>query len=249
VNNQELLIDHLDKTLQGESIPEAAALIASDSQAREEWEYLQTAVEAVQHVVLYDRVGAIRAEMQGARVVPMPPPTVRRKAGRWLRIAASLVLLVGAFTIYKFATVSTGRFYNEHFSTYSLSTTRGEAEASALEEAYRNNNWDEVVSQYNALTTKTNKEHFLAGMAAMELSQFPQAIERFNTVLTSNAATGDNYFQDEAEYYLALAYIASKQPGEADVLLKRISASNNHVYQQKARNMLGLDWKIIRLRN
>jgi len=80
----------------------------------------------------------------------------------------------------------------------------------------------------------------------MELSQFPQAIERFNTVLTSNAATGDNYFQDEAEYYLALAYIASKQPGEADVLLKRISASNNHVYQQKARNMLGLDWKIIR---
>jgi hypothetical protein len=53
VNNQEILIDHLDKTLQGESLPEAEALMAADSNAREEWQYLQTAVEAVQHAALY----------------------------------------------------------------------------------------------------------------------------------------------------------------------------------------------------
>ena len=41
VNNQELLIDHLDKKMQGESLPEAEALLQTDSNAREEWQYLQ----------------------------------------------------------------------------------------------------------------------------------------------------------------------------------------------------------------
>lgn len=245
MNNHELLVDHLDRTLQGDTLPEAAALMATDSQAREDWEYLQTAVEAVQHAALHQKVAAIRAEMQPAAVVPMQQPAVRRMARRVMLVAAALIVLAGVLTVYKFATVSTDRFYNEYYSAYTLSTTRGGEETSAIDEAYRNGNWNEVVNQYNALTVNTNKDHFLAGMAAMELKQFPQAAERFNTVLNNNATTGDNYFQDEAEYYLALAYIANNQAQEADSLLKAISASNNHLYQQRAKNMLGLDWKII----
>lgn len=248
VNNQEILIDHLDKTLQGEALPEAEALIAADSNARQEWQYLQTAVEAVQHAALYAKVATIRGEMQPAAVVTMRQPVVRSMTKRIFSIAAALILLIGAVAVYKFATVSSESFYNEHYSSYTLSTTRGEGETSLTEQAYRNGNWNEVITQYNAIAAKTNKDHFLAGMAAMELKQYPQAIERLNAVIVNNAASGDSYFQDEAEYYLALAYIANHQTGEAAALLRKIKANNGHLYQQKAKDMLGLDWKIIELK-
>jgi tetratricopeptide (TPR) repeat protein len=248
VNNQELLINHLDKTLQGQALPEAEALIASDSDAREEWQYLQQAVDAVQHTALTAKVAAIGAEMQTARVVSIQRPVVRNLTRRVFRIAAAVVLLVGTVAVYKFVTVSPEGFYNDHYSSYTLSTTRGEGETSTLDDAYRNNNWNEVVTQYNALAAKTNKEHFLAGIAYMELKQYTQAIDRFNAVLSSNAGSGDNYFQDEAEYYLALAYIANKQAKEAGGLLRKINAENGHLYHQKANDMLGLDWKIVEIK-
>jgi hypothetical protein len=248
VNNQELLIDHLDKTMQGESLPEAEALLAGDSNAREEWQYLQTAVEAIQHTALQAKVAAIRAEMQSASVVPMRQLVVRRMTRNIFRVAAAVILLVGAVAVYKFMTVSAKNFYQDNYSSYTLTTTRSEGETSLLEQAYRNSNWNEVVTQYNAIAVKTNKDHFLAGMAAMELKQYPQAIERLSEVLNSNVRTGDNYFQDEAEYYLALAYIANNQTGEAATLLRKIKANNGHLYQQKAKDMLGLDWKILELK-
>lgn len=227
MTNQELLIDHLDKTIQGESLPEAEALLASDSNALEEWQYLQTAVEAAQHTALYEKVGAIRAEMKSAKVI-----SIQHKI---LRVAAAIVLLLGVVTVYKykFASVSADEFYNEHYTSYTLSTSRGGAEASQLEQAYRNNNWNEVVTQYNALAAKNSKDHFLAGMAAMELKQYQQSIERFNLVLNNS----DGLFQDEAEYYLALAYIADKQPEEAKRLLRKIESDNGHSYQQKVKEM------------
>lgn len=248
VNNHEILIDHLDKTIQGESLPEAEQLLASDSEAREDFQYLQTAVEAVKHTALHARVAAIRTAMQPAAVVPMKQTEARTITRNILRVAAVLFLLLGSVTVYKLVTVSSGDLFQKHYTSYTLNTARGEEAASPLEQAYRNNNWSEVSTQFEDLVSKTNKDHFLAAMAAMELKQYPQAIGRFNAVLNNNARTGDNYFQDEAEYYLALAYIADDKAEGAAPLLKRILAEEGHLYQQKAKDILGIDFKILELK-
>jgi hypothetical protein len=237
VNNQELLIDHLDATKQGASIAEAEALLASDANAREEWQYLQTAVDAIQYNALHEKVAAIRAEMQPAAVVPIE----QRSTRRFIRIAVAAILVFGALTVYKLATVNADKFFNENYSSYTLSTTRGEPAVSPLEQAYRNGNWNDVVTQYNALSTKTNKDHFLAGMASMELKQYPDAIQIFNLVIQNHS----DYFQDETEYYLALAYIADRRVEEAGLLLRKMEADNYHLFHQKAKDMLGLDFKIL----
>lgn len=177
VNNHEILIDHLDKTIQGESLPEAEALLANDNEAREDFQYLQTAVEAVKHTALHARVAAIRTEMQPAMVVPMRQPEARAITRNILRVAAVLFLLLGSVTVYKLVTVSSGNLYQKHYTSYTLTTTRGEEATSLLEQAYRNNNWSEVSTQYEAIVSKTNKDHFLAAMASMELKQYPQAID------------------------------------------------------------------------
>lgn len=244
MNNQELLIDHLDKKLRGESNPEAEALLQTDASAREDWQNLLASVDAVQHAALFEKVGAIRSEMRSTAAVQLEKPAMRSVTRNILRVAAALLFLVGIAVVYKLATVSNAGFYQEHYTTYQLPTTRSNAGSAAIETAYRNNNWNEVLSVYNAITTKTNKDHFLSGMALLELKQYTEAIGRFTTVTNS----GDNYFQDESEFYLALAYIATAQTGEANTLLKKIKSDTGHLYQQKAADMLGIDLKILELK-
>jgi tetratricopeptide (TPR) repeat protein len=243
VNNQELLIDHLDKKIQGESLPEAEALLQSDSNAREEWQYLQAAVDAVEHHALHAKVAAIRAEMQ-----PAQKAVVRSITRNIYRIAAAIVLLIGSLAIYKFATVNADDFYTRHYIAYELPTSRNGAESPAIEAAYRNADWNAVINLYNSLSAKGNQDHFLAGIAALELKQFPQAIERFTQILNNNSVNNDTYFQDESEYYLALAYIANDEIAKASTLLDKIKADNNHLYREKAENMSGTDFKILELK-
>lgn len=243
VNNHELLIDHLDRKIQGESLPEAEALLQSDSNAREEWQYLQSAVDAVEHHALHARVAAIRAEMQ-----PAQKPVVRSITRNIYRIAAAIVLLIGSLAIYKFATVNADDFYTRHYIAYELPTSRSGAETPAIEAAYRNADWNAVINLYNSLSTKGNQDHFLAGIAALELKQFPQAIERFTQILNNNSVNNDTYFQDESEYYLALAYIANEEIARASTLLDKIKADNNHLYREKAENITGTDFRILELK-
>lgn len=243
VNNQELLIDHLDRKIQGESLPEAEALLQSDSNAREEWQYLQAAVDAVEHHALHAKVAAIRVEMQ-----PAQKPVVRSITRNIYRIAAAIVLLIGSLAIYKFATVNADDFYTRHYIAYELPTSRSGAETPAIELAYRNADWNAVINLYNSLSDKGNQDHFLAGIAALELKQFPQAIERFTQILNNNAVNNDTYFQDESEYYLALAYIANDEIAKASTLLDKIKADSNHLYREKAENMSGTDFKILELK-
>ncbi len=268
-NNQELLIDHLDKTMQGESLPEAEVLLQSDSNAREEWQYLQAAVDAVEHHALHAKVAAIGAEMStqaeatgdipatsrpamqvvtGAPEATAQKPVVRSITRKIYRIAAAIVLLIGSLVIYKFATVNADDFYTRHYISYELPTSRSGAETPSIEAAYRNADWNAVINVYNSLPAKGNQEHFLTGIASLELKQFPQAIERFTQILNNNSANNDTYFQDEAEYYLALAYIANNEIAKASTLLDKIKAESNHLYREKAENMSGTDFKILKLK-
>jgi hypothetical protein len=253
VNNQELLIDHLDKKIQGESLPEAETLLQTDSNAREEWQYLQAAVDAVEHHALHAKVAAIRsayaeASADKADSAPAKKPVVRSITRNIYRIAAAIVLLIGSLAIYKFITVNADDFYTRHYIAYELPTSRSGAETPAIEAAYRNADWNAVINLYNSLSAKGNQDHFLAGIAALELKQFPQAIERFTQILNNNSVNNDTYFQDESEYYLALAYIANDEIAKASTLLDKIKADNNHLYREKAEDMSGTDFKILELK-
>ena len=48
---------------------------------------------------------------------------------------------------------------------------------------------------------KTNKTYFLAGMADLELKKYDDAIGKFQHIIATNALSGGNYYQDEAEFY------------------------------------------------
>jgi tetratricopeptide (TPR) repeat protein len=249
-NNELLLIDYLDKNLSPEETAQVDSLIRNDKQVATEWEYLKMAVEAVELEAIREQVLNVRQSFKThpAPVVKSSRAVLRNMYKTGLRIAAILILLLGISLFYKYNTVNNIFVYHQYFADYTLNTSRGENIQNALDEAYRNKNWNGVMAAFNQESVKTNKTYFLAGMAALELKKYPEAVSYFEFILDANAKSADRYFQDEAEYYLALAYLMNKQTDKGVSLLNKIRENKNHLYYPLARQISSTDLKIIELK-
>jgi len=247
-NKQNLLIDYLDNNLSGEELLEAEALVRNDQEMAKEWQYLHLAVDAIQESGLQEQVAGIRKLYEEQRQIKAKPASaiVHNIYRNVLRIAAVLLILIGAAAVYKYTTVNATGMYNEYYTSFELNTTRGVENADAMEQAYRNKNWASVISLSNTLAQKTNKSYFLTGMANLELKKYNGAIEAFGQIIAANIKSGDNYFQDEAEYYLALGYMANNEASKALPLLEKIKSDKHHLYYEKVRGISSIDLNIIK---
>ncbi len=247
-NKAYLLIDHLDNSLEGEGLLAVEALIRDDKDAAREWQYLHFAVDAVQETALFEQVAAVKKQYLSFRqtTVAKPQPAVVRSIYRnALRAAACVLILLGAATVYKYTTVNSSSLYNKYYASFELNTSRGIGNEDAIEKAYRNKDWKAVIDLSDAQTQKTNKTFFLSGMASLELKNYNHAITAFTQVIHANAQSGDNYFEDESEYYLAMSYLANNEAGKAMPILKKIRADKNHLYHDKVQAMSGIDFMIV----
>jgi tetratricopeptide (TPR) repeat protein len=250
-NEELLLIDHLDKNLSAEESIRVEAMIRHDKSAAESWEYLKMAVEAVELSAIREQVMAIRRSVSAepAAEVPVSGSIMRRMYKTGLRIAAVLILLMGVSIFYKYNTVSNTSVYRQYFTDYNLNTSRGASHPDAMDEAYRSQNWSGVIAAFNQSSEKTNKSYFLAGVADMKMQKFADAVAHFENILATNARSGGTYFQDEAEYYLALAYLMNKETAKGVSLLNKIGADTSQTYYPLARQISSTDLKIIELKD
>ena len=166
-----------------------------------------------------------------------------------LRIAAMLAAILVAACVYKYCSVNAKTVFDRYYASYDLSTVRGDGIRDSLEEAYKNKDWNKVVGLSNNESSQNAKYYFLAGMADLELHQYPVAIEQFEAVLSENAIKHDNYFKDEAEYFLAFSYLMNNQSGKALQLLSKIRQNKNHLYYPSADQMSEIDLKILGLKS
>src|SRR5882757_8348853 len=164
-NNVQELIDHLDKTLLGAGSMEMDLMIGKDRELAGEWNYLQLAVTTIQDAGLHEQVLAVRKKWSEQQlVVVQPKTTVLTMYRRAIRVAAFLLVLAGSAAIYKYNSTSSDGVYNQYYSSYSLNTSRGTATQDAVELAYTNKNWAEVITLFNTANEKDHKLFFLAGM-------------------------------------------------------------------------------------
>ena len=92
---------------------------------------------------------------------------------------------------------------------------------------------------------QTNKSAFLTALAKMGLKQFPDAVQLFQVVLANKT---DESFHDEADYFLALAYLADHQEQKGLNKIAQINANPNHTYYPLIHQIPALDMKIIELK-
>src|ERR1700733_6208647 len=210
----ELLIDHYDNRLRGKGSPEVEQLIGDDAEIGGEWRNLNIAVDAVRDAALHEQVMAIRKEWMaqqgrdgaaGTNSSKTPVFTIYRNV---MKIAACILVMAGGAAVYKYSTTHSTDIYQKYYSSYELTTSRGAALTDPIDQAYENKKWATVLAIFNTTKDRTTRSFFLAGMADLELQHYDAAIAQFRQVMAENMRAGSDYFQDESEYYLAMALLA-----------------------------------------
>ncbi|HTL07016.1 MAG TPA: hypothetical protein VL307_02125 [Chitinophagaceae bacterium] len=253
-SKEEILIDYLDNNLSPEDREKVVTLLQTDEDAQQSLDALQWSVAAIREQAIVDQVQQVRASLaSSAKIVALPANRstgiVRSFTRNSMKVAAILFLLVTAGGIIKYSTTSNTSVYMDNFSSFDIATARGNSSDDAVELAYRKKDWKAVEDIAAAANEKTAKNAFLAGMAALELKDYNQAIASFSAVLQKNSRATEAYYQDEAEYYLAMSYLAANRGAAALPILQKIRADKDHIFYKKARAISALDLQVLSLKN
>ena len=233
----ELLMRYLDGEMSLEEREEFETKLASDENTRRRLEDLQVARDAVIVYGLKKQVALVHremmAEMKPAALITKMSRT-RQIARYSLRIAASIAFVAICLLAYNFFSLSSSKLYNEKYVPFELSSVRGEnqAEATGIEKAYRQKNYQEVVA-LSKIDGVSIKDEFLAAVSYLELGKPAEAIDHLSRVVARDRATDHAVYKEDAEYYLALSYLKTKNYEKALELMNTIHDDNSHLYHEK----------------
>ena len=231
----ETLIQYLDGELQGEELEILKKNLANNQSLREELENLQLAREAARRFGLKSKINDIHSEMMHEMKADKPERArVRRMfIQTGLRVAAVLIVLVGLSALYQYFTTSPEKLFSENYQPYIIHEMRGESGNSPLQEKYRTGKMDSVIQEFNSLSAPKPEEYILAGIAFLENNQPEKAIKAFQELIQKNTESKTDYFEDDAEYYLAMSYLKNREPEKALPILEKIQADPRHPYGSK----------------
>lgn len=244
-NTDRMLIEkYMDKLLNEEEKQKAEFLLANNEEAREMHKEMQTAVTAVKYAAINQQVSAAAQSFFNSRAQEKTSSSTgaakvisfRRVATYSLRAAAVVLLVIGSYTAISYQTVNADGLYADGFVPYDIAVTRNSSDAAAVETAYMQQNWQLVINAANQQTTSP-KTNFLAGVAAMQLHQYPDARNFFENLVLLNKQSADPVYVDDAEYYLALTYIKLGELAKAQPMLETIRKNPYQQYYQAVKNI------------
>ncbi len=244
----EVLIRYLDGELSGIEKEELEQQLLADEKLRQDYEQLVLATESVRQYGLQRKVAGIHQQMMKEFQTPVRKINQVKRIIRYtMAAAAGVLLLVAGIMLYNYSRLSAEKVFATNYQPYEISTMRGEnkQELSKLEVAYGEKKYAEVVSIVFDRPFSIH-ENFLKAMAWMELRNTAKAIEQYKLVIKEARPT--NMLKEEAEYYLALAYIRSKQYPMAIQLLEYIQKKPEHLYYKKVTPELISDVKSLNSR-
>jgi hypothetical protein len=137
------------------------------------------------------------------------------------RVAAAILVLIFVGGILVFFTSTPSNLFNSRYEPYQESAQRGsETAGSAI------------------------KTHFLEGQKMLQEGKAVNAINIFADIIARNKQTGNKIMNDDAEFYLGLAYLKANQAGNALRIFRPIRANKNHLYNDEVSNWFLLRVKI-----
>jgi hypothetical protein len=132
----------------------------------------ELAREAVRQYGLRKRVAEVHREMMNELKTPVRTMTSSKKILRYsMSVAAGILLLVGAFMVYNFFTLSPDKVYSSRYQPFEISTVRSNAADDTLINAYRAKNYSEVLRIHSSGADSSISATFLAAMSNLELDQ------------------------------------------------------------------------------
>jgi tetratricopeptide (TPR) repeat protein len=146
----------------------------------------------------------------------------RRVIRSTISVLATILLIAVIVFAYNFYRLSPSRIFRHHFHAYDLPAETDTAGIAA--------------------------KHFLEGSRLLKNNDAEKAITEFQSVLDQNKKQKVSRWNDEAEYYLALAYIKDKDYDLALPLLRKIRDDKQHLYHKQVSARLIRQVKMLKWR-
>lgn len=151
-------------------------------------------------------------------------------------VAASLIMLLGLTTMMRYN--SEGDVYQEFYTKYEtagISRSSNSTPDGTFSLALQKYNKQDYQSALNLLHEVVSKDpnnmagHFYSGVSLQELGKYQNAIKEYEVVVIDK----DNLFMEQAEWYIGLCYIQTREEKKAIQQFKKI-ANSNGFYKEKA---------------
>ena len=142
------------------------------------------------------------------------------------RIAAGILIIVLAAGILVYMNSTPASLFSDKYVPYEESTQRG-----------------------NAPSASDIKTRFTEGQTFLRNGDPEKAILLFAQILNTNSTAPQKILNDDAEYYLALAYLKADQPENALPLLQKIHDDRNHLYHDEVTGWYLMKVKIAAWKN
>lgn len=243
-------IDHyINRRLSPAQAQQLEAALQQDAELRQLFDSVTIARETIRSRALSMRIKQlheqyieeIEAEQGQGRVIPM----YRSAPVSWaLRIAASLLLGVTAYSGYELSTFSADRYYEAKFMPYHLPVTRGSVQQTTpLDSLYLAGNYAAVTQQFRDTPAREPRDYFLTAVAHLQRGEYQPAIRRFGELQDYNDRHAAAFFRQETDYYLALAYLGANRVEEAYALFRTIHESPRHLFHRTVG-----EWDLLKLK-
>ena len=236
----EALMDQMDAYLEG-------TMSASERQSFEkELENnaeLAEMLEAHRSAVLSIESVGVKADLQQimAQNRAVKPAKVRSFNRTVLSIAASLLVLVGAFFILKSGAGSSAqKLYQAYYQTDpGLPTLMGSTDNALFDDAmvdFKSGDYDSALEKFNDLASRdaTNDTLlFYQGVSSLEIGDTEMAL----TFLSQIDLT-ESTWAEKTEWTQAMIYLANDNVSGAQPLLEKIANTTSHRYRDRAVEVL-----------
>lgn len=172
--------------------------------------------------------------------------TISMKPLKWVtRIAAMLILIAGGWFVFQYSATNSSILYGEIYQSYNVNTDRGMTENTAHEmiNQFKRKDYAAVLQTFNSLSASNNREKFLAAFAALEMGDTKKTIDLLQQVLAYNQSNNSRLYNDEAEFYLGLAYLKSKENKTARAIFEKIKSNPYHTFNERVSK-----WTMTRLK-
>lgn len=223
------------------ALPEAEALalrrqLESAPGLKAAYQQLEVARNAVQYYGLHRQVASWHKDMMAEMQPPVRTIQPRNRIFRFVAgIAAAAVLITAVFLLTNRPADDAASLYAAAYQPYALQAMRDAAGSTGeLEKAYTDKDYTAVRTLFTASRPDSNTRALLLnGMAALELDDPQTAIESLGRITILNNSRVKKEYQDETDFYLALAYLKNNQPDQCLVLLEKINKDPGHPYHPK----------------
>lgn len=155
-------------------------------------------------------------------------------------VAASLIFLMGITGLLKYT--SEDNIYQNFYNTYetagitrSANSISDQTFALALQK-YNDQDYESALGLLKEVISKDQNNmasHFYSAISLQELGKYKNAIEEYQVVVVDK----DNLFIEQADWYIGLCFIQTKEEEKAIVQFKKIAIGRGF-YQQRAQAIL-----------